>query len=327
MTSINLYLICEGTSCEFINKSHPTKLHNHSSITDYGIFETHYFNNNPKNTRLFDDNNSIYLTCTQKSTIESAFFIYGNGEEKRTLFPIPYTSNSNFIRTKGDLRMLKEQLGINNNVNDYLNQSKFKSFSQELPSNNVLLNWNYESNSGSDYNKIDLKKFFELLNKIKSEKPQIEKFFLVTNPLFIAYFINNVAQNKLTNKDIIEHTSFWNFNCIINQKSIFGSNYKIKSRTKLYPLPHNHGRLQTYNDLYFYVYKEQNVPLFHYNKPFPLTYLNPKYLSLCRVFRKNNTSKLSNSSNSSNNSKNKSNRKGSSLKKILQNIKNNKMIS
>ena len=94
---LNLYLICEGTSCEFIQKSFKNVISLKSSISDYGIIESYYFNNNPKNSSLFDDSNSIYLVTTKNSCIESSFIMYGNNDEKRIIYPIPYTSNSRIM--------------------------------------------------------------------------------------------------------------------------------------------------------------------------------------------------------------------------------------
>lgn len=289
---LNLYVICEGTSCEFIQKYHKNVFEKSSALSDYGLIESYYFNNNPKNTSLFNDSNSIYLVSTKNSSIESSFIIYGN-QNNRTVYPIPYITNSNFIQNKGDLRKIKEEFGSNQNVNNYLGQNKFGIFSEYLPTSNVLLNWEYESDKISNYYKMDLNKFFELIRKIKYKNPHIENIFVVSEAPFIASLINNVSKNKLSSKDVIEHSSMWLFKYKSSTGRFWGVINSIKSRNKLYPLGRNHGRLQTFNNSYYYYYKDLRIPVFHYNKPIPTTYINPKYLTLCKIVKNMSNSKKS----------------------------------
>ncbi len=326
-SDLNIYLICEGTSCEFIQKSFQNITPKKSSLSDYGIIESYYFNNNAKNTSLFDDSNSIYLVTTKNSCIESSFIIYGNNDEKRTIYPIPYTSNNKIVQSKGDIRAIKDEFGDNENVYDYLSQDKFSLFSDYFPNSDLVLNWDYENtNSVSNYNTINVSKFLELLKEIKNKK-NIKNVFLVTESQFIISLINSVPSNKLTYKDSIEHTSMWLFKYKSNDTRLFGSKSIISSRRKLYPIGRNHGRLNELNNVYFYTYKNLRVPIFHYNKSIPLSYISPKYLTLCKII-KNTRSTLFNETKKESNKKTVSNeRKHDSIQNELKKLKNNRFIS
>ena len=70
--NVNLYLICEGTSCEFIEKSLGKRTSKRSCISDYGLIESYYFNRNYNNTKYFTDHNSLYFTSTKGSCVDSA---------------------------------------------------------------------------------------------------------------------------------------------------------------------------------------------------------------------------------------------------------------
>lgn len=284
---LNVYVICEGTSCEFIQKSFKNIINRKSSLSDYGIIESYYFNNNVKNTSLFDDSNSIYLVTTKNSCIESSFIIYGNNDEKRVIYPIPYSSNNNIIKEIGDIRAIKDEFGENENVYNYLTQNKFSTLSDYLPNSDLILNWDYENtNSARNYNSINVSKFLELLKNIKNTKTNIKNVFLVTEPQFIISLINSVPSNKLTYKDNIEHTSFWLFKYKESSGRLWGSKNMLTSRRKLYPIGRNHGRLNELNNVYFYTYKNLRVPIFHYNKKIPISYISPKYLTLCKIAKK-----------------------------------------
>lgn len=219
--------------------------------------------------------------------------IYGNSDhnEKRIVYPIPFTikSDRTFInkitKSKRNLENMKETFGRNNNVNKYLGQNKFLSFSDYLPNNNVLLNWEeYKSSNVNDYYTLNKKKFFELLRNIINENPHIKNVFIVCEAPFIVSLINSVSNNKMVSSDLIEHTSMWSFKCELSKGGFFKNEYKIKRRNKVYPLGRNHGLLQTIEDnLYFYVYKDIKVPLFYTHKPIPLSFISPKYLTLCKI--------------------------------------------
>ncbi len=323
---LNIYLICEGTSCDFLQKSFKNIIPLKSSISDYGIIESYYFNSNPKNSSLFDDSNSIYLVSTKHSCIESSFIMYGNNDEKRTIYPIPYTSNSKTIKSMSDILRMKDEFGDNNNVYNYLIQNKFGSFSNYLPNSDLLLNWTYQNTSVSNYNTINLSKFFELLRDIKSKNPNIQNVFLVTESSFIISLINSVPSNRFTYKDSIEHTSMWLFKYKVVSGRLWGSKDKIVSRRKLYPIGRNHGRLNELNNVYFYNYKNLRVPIFHYNKKIPLSYISPKYLTLCKIIKNQafqNSLKITKQvSNKPNNE-----RKYDSIQKELKKLKNNKFLT
>lgn len=319
---LNLYTICEGTSCEFIQKWHKNVTSKKSALSDYGIIESHYFNDNIENRKLFNDSNSIYLVAAKDSAIESSFIIYGNNDnnEKRIVYPIPFTVKSDrkrlnqITKSKRNFQSIKEKFGKNNNVNKYLAQNKFAPFSEYLPNNNVLLNWGFESSNVNDYYNVDKKKFFELLRIIKNKNPNIENIFIVCEAPFIISLINSISNNKMSETDFIEHTSMWNFHCKL-LKGIIRNKYEIKSRSKLYPLGRNHGRLQTFDDAFYYSYKDIKVPLFYAHKQFPLSFISPKYLTLCKIISKNiiiSNKKLTNIE-----------RKDSSIVKILRRMQNN----
>lgn len=325
--NLNVYLICEGTSCEFIQKSFKSTTIKKSSVSDYGIIESYYFNNNGKNSSLFDDSNSIYLVTTKNSCIESSFIIYGNNDEKRTIYPIPYTSNNKFIQNKGDIRSIKDEFGDKNNIYNYLTQNKFSTFSDYLPNSDLILNWDYENtNNISNYNTINLSKFFELLRNIQNTNTNIKNVFLVTESECIATLINSVPSNKLTYKDSIEHTSMWLFKYKSTSGKLWGYKNIITSRNKLYPISRNHGRLSELNNIYFYNYKNLRVPIFHYNKPIPLSYISPKYLTLCKIMRNINRKKSLLKKENEINIEN-SERKHDSILKELKKLKNNKFIT
>jgi hypothetical protein len=327
-SKLNLYTICNGTSCEFIQKWHKNVTPKKSALSDYGIIESHYFNDNNDNRKLFNDSNSIYLVSAKDSSIESAFIIYGNSDnDKRIIYPVPYTIKSDrkminqITKSKRNYQSMKEKFGTNNNVNKYLGQNKFSSFSEYLPHHNVLLNWDYESSNINDYYSVNKNKFFELLLKIKSENPHIENVFLVCEAPFIITLINSVSNNKLVSSDLIEHTSMWLFK-YETSKGIFKEKFNLKSRNKLYPLGRNHGKLQTFDDrIFFYQYKDIRVPLFYHNKSIKASYINPKYLTLCKVDTQMKINRV--------NSKPSINieRKDSSIKTILQKMKNNRFVS
>ncbi len=329
---LNLYAICEGTSCEFIQKWYKNITPKNSALSDYGIIESYYFNDNIDNRKLFNDSNSIYLVSAKNSCIESSLIIYGNNDsnEKRIIHSVPFTVKADrkllnqITGSKHNVRMMKQKFGKNNNVNKYLAQNKFKSFTEYLPHNNVLLNWDFESSNPNDYFSVNKNKFFELLRIIKSKNPHIENVFIVCEAPFIISLINSVSNNKMMQSDLIEHTSMWVFNCELS-KGILRNKYEIHSRNKLYPLGRNHGRLQTMNDdTFFYAHKDINVPLFYAHKAIPLTYINPKYLTLCKI-----VSKQVNSKNKKNEKKESSNveRKDSSIKKILKKMQTNTLVA
>jgi hypothetical protein len=325
---LNIYVICEGTSCEFIQKSFQSVLPKKSSLSDYGIVESYYFNNNAKNVSLFDDSNSIYLVTTKNSCIESSFIMYGNNDEKRIIYPIPYTSNNKIIQSKGDIRGIKDEFGDNENVYDYLTQNKFSTFSDYFPNSDLILNWEYENtNSISNYNSINVSKFLELLEYIKSKKTNIKNVFLVTEAQFIISLINSVPSNRLTYKDAIEHSSMWLFKYKSSSGRLWRNKSILTSRRKLYPIGRNHGRLNELNNVYFYTYKNLRVPLFHYNKQIPLSYTSPKYLTLCKIIRSVSKSAFMNHSKTTSNKKINIERKHDSIKNELKKLKNNRLIS
>ncbi len=327
---LNLYTICEGTSCEFIQKWYKNITPTKSALSDYGIIESYYFNDNVDNRKLFNDSNSIYLVAAKNSSIESSLIIYGNNDtnDKRTVYPVPFTVKAErklinqITKSKHNIRSMKEKFGKNNNVNKYLAQNKFASFSEYLPHNNVLLDWNYESSNPNDYYSPNKNKFFDLLRIIKSANPHIENVFIVCEASFIVSLINSVSNNKMVSSDLLEHTSMWMFNCALT-KGFFSNKYEIKRRNKLYPLGRNHGRLQTVDDdTFYYTYKDIRVPIFYFNKPVPLSFINPKYLTLCKIISKTIITKNKKNSQSIN-----SERKDSSIKKILKKMQNNRPIA
>lgn len=201
---INIYLICEGTSCEFIEKSIGTKK---SHISDYGLIESYYFNNNNNNTKHFDDQNSLYMVSTKQSAIDSALVIFGNGRENRKLFPIPYAASGRYIRSFSDLRILMDELGTNQNVNNYIKQSKFEALSSYLPSYNVELNWAFKSNTISDYSSMNVSKFLTFVHKLAEKDEHIQNIFLVCEASFIIAMMNMTNRNRYSSNDFIEHTS------------------------------------------------------------------------------------------------------------------------
>jgi hypothetical protein len=286
---INIYLICEGTSCEFVEKCAGirTTTSKKSSISDYGLIESYYFNRNSDNTEYFNDNNSIYLTSTKRSCIDSSLIIYGNGGEGRRVFPIPYTTNGKYIQSMSDLRSLMDEIALNKSVNKYMKQNKFEPLSSYLPSYHVELNWTFQSKNISDYTRMNISKFITFVHKLIEKNEDIENIFLVCDAPFIISMMNITNQNKYsTINDMIEHTSFWKFEFEIKKEGLWGSYVpKITSRHKLYPLGRNHGLLQQYDDLFFYIYKDLRIPLFHHNKPIPKNYLESKYITLCKSIR------------------------------------------
>lgn len=280
---VNIYLICEGTSCEFIEKSMGKKsLRPHSSISDYGLIESYYFNRNSNNTKYFTDNNSLYLTSTKGSCIDSALIIFGNTQGTRKLYPIPYTTGGKYIRSQSDLRYMIDEIGTNENVNNYMAQNKFAPYASYLPTYHVQVDWSYKSEHISDYTSMSVSKFMTFVKDLMEKNPEMENIFLVCDAAFIVSMMNHTNRNRYTTLDMIEHTSFWGFRYEIAKSGFFGTIVpKLRTRNKLYPLARNHGLLQQYNELYFYVYHDLRVPLFHHNKPVPKNYLKPKYLTLC----------------------------------------------
>ncbi len=286
---LNIYLICEGTSCEFLEKYAKVSGSKKSSISDYGLIESYYFNRNSDNTEYFNDENSIYLTSTKGSTIDSSLIIYGGGEGRR-VFPIPYTTNGKYIHSISDLRSLMDEFGLNKSVNKYMKQEKFDTFSSYLPSYNVELNWTFQSKNLSDYTQMNINKFLTFVHKLSQKSENLENIFLVCDAPFIIAMMNITHQNRYSYNDRIEHTSFWKFEFEVKKEGLWATNVpKIISRHKLYPLGRNHGLLQEYDDLFFYIYKDLRVPLFYYNKsdnkPIPKIYLQSKYLTLCKGIR------------------------------------------
>jgi hypothetical protein len=281
---INVYLICEGTSCEFVEKSLKKSVRSNSSmLCDFGMIESHYFKKNEKNTELLNKNNSIYLSSSKGSCIDTSLIVFSYDEDKK-LYPIPYTTNSHYVKSKSELRMLHDVFGNNNDVNNYMTQNKFNSISEYLPSNNVKLDWTFTtmspvaSTSIGDFSKIDVKKFFELLFHLRNGG--IENVFLVCGADFIVAMMNNTVSNKYTTRDMIEHTSIWNFK-VQMKKSMFGTSYSVISRNKLYPLLRNKGVLESFDKLFFYIYQDAKIPIFHYNRYISSTYLKKDYLRIC----------------------------------------------
>jgi hypothetical protein len=324
--NLNIFLICEATSCEFIKKYYKNQTPiNSSSISDYGIIESSYFNSNPKNVGLFNDSNSAYLVETKGNCLDTSLIVYANSGENRNVYPIM----SRFSKTKSNVRKLKEEFGNLNDASNYLSQNKFNALSDFIPSSsstNISLNWKYENVGGA----TDINDFIKLLHKIKSDNENIENVFLVTTHHFIIEMMNNVLSNKYTSNDLIENTSMWLFKYQYKSK-LFSSESKITSRNKIYPLGRNHGKLQIYDNVFFYYYKDIRVPLFYYNKKVPSLYIQPKYLTLCRIKKVSNNKNLNilaTKRTSSNNIKSNDNsNKSPSLKKILDKIKTNKFIS
>lgn len=302
-SKFTLYLISEGTNCEFVEKSLkmgrlsqvPTA--SQSGISDYGLIESFYFNHNSRNTDLFDDSRSLYMVTTKASCIDSALVIYGGqssssgtGEGGRVVYPVPYTNTSSrYTKTKSQIRSIVDMFGKNSNVNNYMSQPKYSSFTEFLPVPNVRLNWGYQSDTLSAYQSAQISAFFKMVDVARSEvqtqsQTPINRIFLVCEPEFIVSMINMVSGNKFTQQDLIEHTSMWSFD--IETKSSFfgGASHKIKSRHKLYPLLRNPGYLHTFDRLFYYLYKDVKVPLFQHNRLIPRSYLQPKYLTLCSRF-------------------------------------------
>ncbi len=320
----NIYLICEGTSCEFVEKSMEKRgTSKHSCISDYGLLESYYFNHNPNNTRLFQDSNSIYLSSTKGSCIDSAFMIFGNTQSSRKLYPIPYAAPGKYIKSTSDLRILMDELGSNQNVNNYMKQPKFAPLSSYLPSYNVQLDWSLKSNQISDYTSMNVSKFLLFVKGLMEKDSSIENIFLVCDASFIVAMMNATNRNKHSSNDYIEHTSFWNFQVDLKKERTFwgSTSPKVLSRNKIYPLARNHGLLQQYNQLFFYLYKDIRVPLFHYNKPVPKNYLKSSYLSLCYGIR--NRNRVRNQGDEPREKRSNQN----TFKKILQKARLNEMVS
>lgn len=102
---------------------------------------------------------------------------------------------------------------------------------------------------------------------------------------------------------------------------------KITSRHKLYPLARNHGLLQQYNNVYFYIYKDLRVPLFHHNKPVPSNYINNKYVTLCKIREeKREEKRVEKSDEKSESSKKVIRKPNNSFKKVLQKIRLNQLM-
>ncbi len=284
-SKINLYLICEGTSCEFVEKSLKKGVRSNSSmLCDFGMIESHYFKKNEKNNEVLNKKNTIYLTSSKGSSIDTSLIVFSNDDDKK-VYPIPYTTNSHYVKSKSELRMLHDVFGNNNDVNNYMSQNKFNNISEYLPSNNVKLDWTFTtmspvaSTSITDFSKIDVKKFFELLFHLRNGG--IENVFLVCGADFIVTMMNNTISDKYTPRDLIEHTSMWNFKIQMKKSMFGGTSYNVVSRNKLYPLMRNKGLLETFDKLYFYVYQGAKIPLFHYNRLISSTYLKKDYLRIC----------------------------------------------
>ncbi len=288
-----LYLICEGTNCEFVEKSlkmgrlsAPSAAQ--SGISDYGLIESFYFNHNTRNTDHFDDSRSLYLVTTNPSCIDSALVMYagqGTNTGGRVVHPVPYTNaSSRYTRTKSQVRSIIDTFGKNSNVNNYMAQPKYASLTEFLPQPNVRLSWSmYLDDSVSAYQSAQIPQFLRMIS-VHRQTESIDRVFLVCEPEFIVAMINMVSGNRFTQQDLIEHSSFWSFE--IEEKSTLfgGTKHVIKSRHKLYPLLRNPGYLHTFDRLFYYLYKDIKVPLFQHNRLIPRSYLQPKYLTLCSRF-------------------------------------------
>ena len=148
---------------------------------------------------------------------------------------------------------------------------------------------------------------------IKSYLYYINQFFEITK----------LAPSRLTSNDLIEHSSFWRFKYTRKAGRFWGTVHTIKSREKLYPLGRKHGQLQILDGKFFYYYNNLRVPIFYYNKPIPSLYINPKYLTLCKITKNISSQSQSNKKTNSKNNE----RKTTSITKILKQLKNNRFVS
>jgi hypothetical protein len=296
-SKFTLYLICEGTSCEFVEKSMRGRLSatpssSQSGISDYGLIESFYFNHNTRNTDHFDDSRSLYLTTTKPSCIDSALVMYAGAPSNssssgRQVHPVPYTNTSSrHTRTKSQLRSMIDTFGKNSNVNNYMSQPKYASLTEFLPMPNVRLDWSMYVDSLGAYQSAQISAFLRMISERRTQSHSVpaDRIFLVCDAEFIVAMINMVSGNRFTQQDLIEHSSFWSFD-IEEKSSLFGgTKHVIRSRHKLYPLMRNPGYLHTFDRLFYYLYKDAKVPLFQHNRLIPRSYLQAKYLTLCSRF-------------------------------------------
>ena len=291
-SKFTLYLICEGTPCDLVEKS--MKMGRSSTpassggICDYGLIESFYFSHNTKNTDHFDDAISHYMVTTKPSSLDSALIMYAGTSSDRRVYPVPYTNtNSKYTKSKSQIRAIMDMFGQNANVNNYMSQPKYASFTEFLPRPNVALDWSMTSSeeSASAYQSPQISRFLKMIAQYREteEGKQKTRFFLVCEPEFITAMINMVSGNRFTQQDLIEYSSFWSFDIQV-KSGFFGSSHSVKSRRKLYPLMRNSGYLHTFDRLFYYLYKDAKVPLFQYNRLIPQSYLRPKYLTLCSRF-------------------------------------------
>ena len=293
-SKFTLYLICEGTPCDLVEKSmkmgrSSTPVSSGSGgICDYGLIESFYFSHNTKNTDHFDDAISHYMVTTKPSAIDSALIMYAGTSPDRRVYPVPYTNtNSKYTKSKSQIRAIMDMFGQNTNVNNYMSQPKYSSFTEFLPRPNVALDWSMTTSeeSASAYQSAQISRFLKMISEYRETEAgkQKSRYFLVCEPEFIVAMINMVSGNRFTQQDLIEHSSFWSFDIHI-KSGFFGTSHSVKSRRKLYPLMRNPGYLHTFDRLFYYLYKDAKVPLFQYNRLIPQSYLRPKYLTLCSRF-------------------------------------------
>ncbi len=300
-----LYLICEGTTCEFVEKSMKMgRLSSSPSVTqsgicDYGLIESFYFNHNTRNTDLFENNRSLYLVATKPSAIDTALIVYAgdtSGSSPRRVYPVPYANaSSRYTKTRSQIRSIMDMFGKNSDVNNYMAQPKYSSFTEFLPLPNVRLDWSITQNdrysSLGAYQSPQVASLLAMIQEYRDSQSQgqgqgqvIDRVFLVCEPELIMAMINMVGGNRFTQQDLIEHTSMWAFQIEAKRSFFGGVKHMVKSRNKLYPLMRNPGYLHTFDRLFYYLYKDAKVPLFQYNRLIPASYLQPKFLTLCSRF-------------------------------------------
>ena len=234
------------------------------------------------------------FTSLDYSALESALVLYYRNVNY-TIYPILNISKKTNINSEKEFDIFKKNFGYkqqNNVAKKYWNLQKLDDEFFYLKDMVPKISWIYTNDaSKSSLNNYSLKSFIKFLEGLlHNSKYDNKKLVFVCDNVLIRDFLKLVNKKKanFSNKtDIIEYSSIWEVELIINNNSTI----KVDDFTKIYPTPYNHSKLKydADNDTYSYEYNRNRFDLFNSFKTIPESYISKLGTSRCL-----NTTKLIN---------------------------------
>lgn len=258
-------------------------------IYGIGIKELLLLKDNKENDKILKNVDKIYSTIDIPS-IESSIILCN----KKTIYPLPYTTKDMHINNSSDYYRLKNKFGeyIIKEKKTYLKkywETKMDILNLNKGLNikniNTTIDWSYcskNNNYNSKIFKYNINLFEDVLKDIC--KRDINKdIIIVSNPDLIINLLKKVKSIKYKeNKDIVENSSLWKFEITIDNIDI-----KYDIFNKIYPTEYNYLPLKydQKNKVYEYTYNKNKYILFNSLNPIPKKYLY--YLSYSILSKKN----------------------------------------